>query len=117
FVILHSSKEQLMIWKEKIQEFLAERLHLELHPQKSKIISLAKGIDFVGFRNFYYFKLPRKRNIRSMKLKIEKYTKNQFSYTKLMEIFKGWRAYVKWSQSYKLRKKIAVRIYKVTAHS
>ncbi|MFC1682443.1 RNA-directed DNA polymerase, partial [Nanoarchaeota archaeon] len=62
FVILHKSKEQLYNWKKEIYKFLKEKLKLELHPDKSQVISLSKGIDFVGFRNFYYFKLLRKRN-------------------------------------------------------
>ena len=39
FVILHESKEQLENWKEEISSFLIEKLKLELHPQKSKIMS------------------------------------------------------------------------------
>src|SRR3989344_8972111 len=66
FIILHPSKEQLEAWKYEINKFLRVNLDLELHPEKSKIISLSKGIDFVGFRNFYYYKLLRKRNIRKL---------------------------------------------------
>ena len=69
FVILHESKEQLEKWKEQIQTFLEENLKIELHKDKSKTISLSKGIDFVGFRNFYYFRVLRKRNIRRIKVK------------------------------------------------
>ena len=53
FVILHSSKEQLEIWKQEIDKFLKEKLKIELHSQKSRIISLSHGVDFVGFRNFF----------------------------------------------------------------
>ena len=56
FVILHKSQEQLEKWKLDITLFLKEKLKLELHPQKSRITNLSRGIDFVGFRNFYYFK-------------------------------------------------------------
>ena len=38
FVILHESKEQLQVWKEKINAFLRIKLKLELHKDKSKII-------------------------------------------------------------------------------
>lgn len=62
FVIQHNSREQLSIWKEEINKFLKEELKLELHQEKSRIIPLSRGIDFVGFRNFYYYKLLRKRN-------------------------------------------------------
>ena len=44
FVILHSSKHQLNIWKKEINNFLNEKLKLELHPNKSKIINLSNSI-------------------------------------------------------------------------
>ena len=70
FVVLHYSKQQLKIWKEKMNQFLKNELKLELHPEKSKIVLLGGGVDFVGFRNFYQFKLLRKRNrVRRLLLK------------------------------------------------
>ena len=105
FVILHQSKEQLEIWKEQINEFLREKLKLELHPEKSRIIPLSRGIDFVGFRNFYYFKLLRKRNINSMKIKIELFNNREITKEKFIEILQGWQAYAKWANSYKLMNK------------
>ncbi len=110
FVILHSSKSQLKMWKAEIDEFLKNKLKLELHPEKSKISSLSKGIDFVGFRNFYYRKLLRKRNIRTMSAKIEQYKQGKLSYDKLLECFQGWNAYVKWADTYKLRKRACLTI-------
>jgi retron-type reverse transcriptase len=102
FVILHSSKPKLEIWKEEIGEFLKEKLNLELHPDKSKITRLSKGIDFVGFRNFYHFKLLRKRNVRKMLFKIEEYNRDKLSKEKLLKGFQGWNAYAKWADSYNL---------------
>ncbi len=106
FVILHNSKERLEIWKKEISEFLKEKLKLELHPQKSKIISISKGIDFVGFRNFYYHKLLRKRNINNMKIKIKDFKNNKITYKKLINSFQGWNAYANWADSYNLTDKI-----------
>jgi len=111
FVILHNSKEQLEIWKQEIERFLREKLKIELHPQKSKIISLSKGIDFVGFRIFWHYKLLRKRNIRKMLLKIEKYRNRDISKEKILESFQGWNAYAKWANSFKLRKEVVKKIY------
>jgi RNA-directed DNA polymerase len=102
FVILYSSKEQLKIWKEQIDKFLNTRLKLELHPDKSRIISLSRGIDFVGFRNFYYHKLLRKRNINKIRNKVISFKKGEVSYEKFIESFKGWYAYAKWADSYNL---------------
>ncbi|MDO8517615.1 MAG: reverse transcriptase domain-containing protein [Nanoarchaeota archaeon] len=110
FVILHKSKEQLEEWKIKIDEFLKQELKLELHKEKSKIIPLSHGIDFVGFRNFYHFKLLRKRNIRKIFIKIEKYKREEISKEKMLECFHGWDAYAKWANSYNLRRKIVEKI-------
>ena len=106
FVILHQSKEQLEIWKSEIETFLLEKLKLELHPDKSKIISLSKGIDFVGFRNFYHHRLLRKRNIRSIKRRISLFKEGVISEEKFNEMFQGWNAYAKWANSYNLKKKL-----------
>ena len=111
FVILHSSKEQLNLWKLEIDNFLKKELRLELHPDKSKIISLSRGVDFVGFRNFYYFRLLRRRNIKKMLFKIENYKEGKISKLEILESFQGWNAYAKWANSYKLRKESVKKIY------
>ena len=79
---------------------------MELHLDKSKITTLSRGVDFVGFRNFYYFKLLRKRNLRSIKSKIKMFQEGKISDKKYSEIFQGWNAYASWSNSFSLRKKI-----------
>ncbi len=112
FILLNSSKEQL-ISGGAIEDFLIKNLRLELHPDKSKIIPLSKGIDFVGFRNFYHYKLLRKRNIRNMERKISKFTDKEISKDKMAEIFQGWNAYAKWADSFNLRLNILGEIVKV----
>ncbi|MDO8563926.1 MAG: RNA-directed DNA polymerase [Nanoarchaeota archaeon] len=87
FIILNESKRQLEIWKVKIENFLRDNLKLTLHPQKSKIIPLSKGIDLVGFRNFYHFQLIRKRNIRKVVRKIEKFDLDELSYRNIFRVF------------------------------
>lgn len=111
FVILYNSKEQLITWNKEIANFLKEHLKLELHSQKSKIISLSRGIDFVGFRNFYYFRLLRKRNINSMKQKAKLFLEDKISQKKFYECFQGWNVYASWADSYKLRKDINSKVY------
>ena len=128
FVILHNSKEQLKIWKSEIDKFLRQELKLELHKDKSRIIPLSRGVDFVGFRNFYYFRLLRKRNVKKMLIKIKLFEQGLISYEKLLEspekakafwdtenqkilqCFQGWDAYAKWANSYKLRERVLEKI-------
>ncbi len=106
FVILHKSRMQLDVWKEQIDNFLKNDLKLELHPDKSRIICLKRGVDFVGFRNYYSSRLLRKRNISTMRRKIRRYKFGINSFEKTLEIYKGWQAYAQWGNTYKLRKQI-----------
>lgn len=99
FVILHTSKRQLGIWKKEISNFLNENLKIELHQDKSKIIKIYRGVDFVGFRSFYHYRLLRKRNIKNMQRKINLFNENIISYENLFKSFQGWAGYAKWSNS------------------
>ena len=110
FVILHNSREQLEIWKDKIDRFLRQELKLELHPDKSRIIPLSKGIDFVGFRNFYYFRLLRKRSISKMRHKINLFYKGIYDREKFEEIYQGWQAYAKWANTHRLRQDLSNKL-------
>jgi hypothetical protein len=105
FIILHESKAQLEIWKTQIDVFLREKLKLELHQQKSKIILIKKGIDFVGFRHFKNYRLLRKRNIRNIKIKINRFNEGITDKNKFIETLQGWNAYASWANSYHLRRK------------
>jgi len=111
FVILHKSKKQLLIWKAQIDEFLRKKLKIKLHPDKSMIVSLIQGVDFVGFRIFYNYKLLRKRNIRKIFAIVEEYRQGEISKNDMLEIFQGWQAYSRWANCFKLRKKVVRRIY------
>jgi retron-type reverse transcriptase len=111
FVILHDSKLHLEKWKSEISEFLKTRLKLEMHPQKSKVSSLSGGVDFVGFRNYWHFRLLRKRNIKKMLKAVDKYRLGEISKERLLESFQGWNAYAKWANSYRLRKRLVMKIY------
>lgn len=106
FVLMHRSKKQLEVWKEHLVHFLSEQLKLTLHPDKSRIIPIYKGVDFVGFRNFYHHRLLRKRNIGSMKRKVEKYREGECNFKALLESYQGWQAHARWANTYKLREKI-----------
>jgi retron-type reverse transcriptase len=110
FIILHENKEQLETWKMQLNIFLREKLKIELHPQKSRVISISKGIDFVGFRNFYYYRLLRKRNIKNMTRKIKEFKRGFINIEKLAESFQGWNAYAKWADSHKLRRKLLAKV-------
>ena len=110
FVILSHSKNQLKIWKEKIDEFLKEKLNLELHPQKSQIASLHRGINFLGFRIFYHHKVLRKSNLRKFERSIKDlkilYNEKQVKREEVVEKLEGWIAYAQYANTYKYKRQL-----------
>jgi len=114
FVILHNDKAILEFYKREIDNFLKDNLKIELHKDKSKIVSLDKGVTFLGFRIFYYHKLLKKSNIRKIKNNLrmfkENFDKSKIDYDKIYDSFEGWIEYVKHANTYKFRKKFAKEI-------
>ena len=102
-IILHSSKKQLKDHKLQINLFLKEKLKLDLHPDKSKIISLSRGVDFLGFRSFWQHALLRKRNIQTMRKKVSAYKAGEICFGELFDSFKGWQAYACWANTYNIQ--------------
>ena len=114
FIILNREKRLLEYYKDKISNFLKQGLLLELHPGKCKIILLKRGVNFLGFREFYYHKLLRKSNIRKMRNKLKEckqlYSSNKVSYDKIYNSLQSWLAYARYANTYKLRKSFANRL-------
>ena len=110
FVILHDNKDVLEGWKDLIDEFLKSKLKIELHPDKSKIYTLYNGANFLGFRIFYHYKLPKKSNIKLIKRRIDHFKNLHrdgiMSKQEILERLEGWSAYAVHGNTYKLRKRL-----------
>ncbi len=110
FVILHESRHVLGEYEEKTSKFLFARLDIQLHPEKSKIVPLHKGVRLLGFRCFYHFMIPKKSNIRFMEKRIEKFEdklrQKQTTPQEIDESTYGWCAYAMLGNTYRLRKRI-----------
>ena len=110
FVILDMSEARLTLFRGEINEFLKQRLKLELHEEKSQVYPLHKGIPLLGFRMFYHYRIPKKRNV----LKLEKrmtalkllYESGDFSAEEIAESLDGWLAYAKQGNTFKLRNRL-----------
>ncbi|MBL7206306.1 MAG: hypothetical protein ISS36_01765 [Candidatus Aenigmarchaeota archaeon] len=109
FIILHNSKKVLEKWKKQINKFL-ESMKLELHPEKSKIFPIHKGICVVGYRVFYNYKLLKKSNIRLIHWRIKEFRRlherGNISREKIFESMQSWFAYAKYGNTYSLIKRI-----------
>ena len=110
FIILHNDKKVLEGYLDEINNFIMNNLKLELHPTKSKIVPLSKGITFLGYRIFYHYKLLRKHNFRKFKKDFNKnleLCKNGIlDYENFNSSLSGWFGYSMWANTYKLRRNI-----------
>jgi hypothetical protein len=110
FVILHENKEQLEKWKKEIDDFLKNKLKLELHPDKSGVINLKEGVTFLGFRIFYNFMLIRKSNLGRFENKFKElkilYAEDEVDRNKVVEHLEGWMSYASYANTYKYRKEL-----------
>ena len=90
--------------------FLREKLDLKLHPDKSQVLKLEKGVGFLGFRVFYHHKLLVKKNMRKFEKKMEQmkyeYKDEKLDREKVIEKFEGWLAYATHANTYKYRKRM-----------
>ncbi len=105
FIIFHRSRQELVLYKWLINNFLKQRLKLELHPEKSKIIPLHNGVNFLGFRIFYHYKLPRESNLRNFERKMN-FCELSAERERELKILDGWFGYVMYGNTYKLRRKV-----------
>ena|SRR3989344_4092596 len=110
FVILSSSKLELIEYRGKIDEFLRNKLKLTLHPDKTKICLLDRGVTFLGFRIFYYHKIPKKSNYNKFESKFKElkvlYREKQISREKVIEALEGWMAYANHGNTYRYRRNL-----------
>ncbi|MBS3099510.1 helix-turn-helix domain-containing protein [Candidatus Pacearchaeota archaeon] len=120
FVILHESKEQLEKWKDEINLFLKEKLKIELHPSKSHILKLNNGINFLGFRIFFYHKLIRKSNLKNFQRKFNNlkilFGEEIIGREKSLGVLEGWLAYCSHANTYKYRKQLVREFNKSFSH-
>jgi RNA-directed DNA polymerase len=111
FVILHKNKRLLKNWKKRTNNFLKHKLKLELHPEKSKIFALKRGITFLGFRIFSKHRLLKKSNTRRIRKRLgkfkQKFQSGNMEKEKISQSLDGWIAYAEFANTYNLRMKVA----------
>ncbi len=109
FVILHHSWSQLEQYICDIRSLL-DTLQLELHPTKCSIQPLSQGVSFLGFRVYPNHRIPRKRNLRKIHIRItdllDSYGAGQSDSIELLETLNGWMGYALQGDTYRLRKRM-----------
>ena len=114
FLVLDYDKREIRRIKEKIREFLQDKLKLELHPKKANLFPASKGIDFLGYRIFGSHRLLRKntvkRFIKRTKTYQKKLNKESLSQEKFNNSLQSWLAYAQFANSWRLRKNLSTKL-------
>lgn len=83
---------------------------MELHEEKSQVYPLHRGITLLGFRMFYYYRLPKKSNLRKLERRMfdfkDLYERGELPIETIAESFDGWIAYAEQGNTFKLRKRL-----------
>jgi retron-type reverse transcriptase len=77
FVILSEDKTYLENVLEKMEEFLENKLKLQMHPDKVFIKTIASGVDFLGWIQFPYHRILRTSTKRRMLKNIQNKQKRE----------------------------------------
>ena len=116
FVIFSRNKKMLEFYKHKIDDFLMQKLSIELHPDKSRILLLKRGVAFLGLRVFSHHKILIRKNIRKFQHKLAllctQFDEKNIDYDKIYDFLEGWVAYSKQANTYNLRNRILGNIEK-----
>lgn len=107
FIILSSQKNELRRLLPHIENFLKEKLLLELHPQKVRFVQFQNGIDFLGYVVFSHHIIPRtktkKRMMLKIKIRVKEYQRGEVSYLNLKQTFQSYLGYLGHSNAYHLQ--------------
>jgi len=111
-VFLANNKGELKYQRNEINDFLIRRLDLKLNKKKTKIQSLDKGINFLGYFIKKDHTLVRQRVVNNLKYKLRKMKKNDNLDKRDVSVINSYFGHFKHADSYNLRKNISEKIVK-----
>ena len=74
FLIFGSDRDELRDIKDKVRQFLRDRLNLTLHEGKSQIFRAKDGIKFLGFRIYRDYRRLTTDNVRRFRKRLKKFS-------------------------------------------
>ncbi|MBC8524539.1 MAG: RNA-dependent DNA polymerase [Chlorobium phaeobacteroides] len=109
FVVFGDDKGELWADHKAVGCYL-ESLRLKLHPHKSMVYPVEKGVTFLGHKVFPDFRLLRKENVirfrRRLKRMRRQYIQGELPLGTMTASVQGWIAHASFSNTYRLREKI-----------
>lgn len=109
FVLLLPSKDDCILVKELIEDFIKSNLHLTLN-NKSRYYPSKMGVNFCGYRIFSTHRLLRTRSKKEIKKKLkiwnQLYAKNNLNIPLAMQSLQSWKGHASHCNSFQLQNRI-----------
>ena len=109
-VMISDSKAQLREWRSRIEEFMAEKLKLELNPKKTFIQPISHGIDFCQYRIYPDHIRLKKATALRMKRNLKRiqnlYAEGKIDLERAQKTVNSYMGLMSHCDSYQLRKAI-----------
>lgn len=96
FVILDDDRSKVDAILPKINQYLEEKLKLDLHPNKVSVRMLSSGVDFLGWFHFPKYRVLRTSTKQRMYRRLEQDLRK--------EVVNSYLGLLKWGNSFKLSK-------------
>lgn len=106
FILLDSDKERLKYFRDEIRNFLEKNLALRLSESKTKMQSIDKGIDFLGYFIKPMHALVRRKVVGRLKNKLYEFQKNSISDDKILATINSYYGHFRHAASFRLREDI-----------
>lgn len=110
FILIHANEKYLQYCYVEIENFLKKQ-HFELHPKKTKIYHVKKGIKFLGFTNYItnsgkIVRIIDSKNVKSERKKLRRQValvkRGILTKEQVDSSFDAWKAHVQRGNTYKL---------------
>lgn len=110
FVVFAADKATLRYFQQEIEQFLACRLRLRLHPKKTHIFPTSAGITFLGQRIFTTHRRLARINVqrfrKRLRLRLRAYRRGKITPDKFELQLNSWLGHAKQADTFRLRKRI-----------
>ncbi|OGE35215.1 hypothetical protein A3C32_02725 [Candidatus Daviesbacteria bacterium RIFCSPHIGHO2_02_FULL_41_14] len=115
FMIVSEDRRYLEDLLPQLQDFLREKLKLELHPNKISIHKFHEGIDFLGYVIFPYYRLLRsktkRRVLRNIRKKMRAYQNALLSEESLHQSLQSYLGVLSHADAYELTENLKNQVW------
>ncbi|MBI5731735.1 MAG: group II intron reverse transcriptase domain-containing protein [Candidatus Magasanikbacteria bacterium] len=115
FVFLHTDKSHLEGLKDAICQFVEDKLHLTIHPNKITLQKFSQGLDFLGYVLLPHYRVLRtktkKRMFKKIKKKVEEFNEELITDFELNQSAQSYLGMLTHCQGYNLETELKNEIW------